>query len=99
MFLLTAIAAMIAATLIQHLGLSEAIAQVVSKIAQCNQCCTFWLVCAVLLYCHCDIIVSVMLSILMAYASNWFMLLLMFLQRLFTQLYEKGEKERRKKIG
>jgi hypothetical protein len=94
MIILTAIAAMIAATLIQHLGLAEAIAKVVTKVASCNQCCTFWFVLAVLVYCHHDIVVSVMLSILMAYASNWFVLLLMCLQRLFTYWYEKREKER-----
>ena len=30
------------ATLIQHLGLSEAVAQVLSKVAACPQCITFW---------------------------------------------------------
>ena len=37
---------MTAATLIQHLGLSEAVAQVLSKVASCPQCLTFWSVLA-----------------------------------------------------
>ena len=94
MALLTSVAVMIAATLMQHLGLAEAISRVVDKIASCNQCCTFWTVCAVLVYSHQDIVMAAMLSIFMAYASNWFVLLLIYLQRLFTRLYEKGKEER-----
>ena len=30
------------ATLIQHLGLAESVAQVLSKVASCPQCLTFW---------------------------------------------------------
>ena len=94
--ILTATAAMIAATLIQHLGLAEAISKVMSKVASCNQCFTFWTVLTALLYCHCDMVMAVLLSIVMAYISNWFVLLLMYLQRLFTRLYEreKGKEER-----
>ena len=33
---------MTAATLIQHLGLAESVAQVLSKVASCPQCLTFW---------------------------------------------------------
>lgn len=91
MILLTAIAAMIAATLIQHLGLAEAIAGIVGKVASCNQCCTFWTTLAVLFYFHSDPVYAVMLSILMSYLSNWFVLLLVYLQRKFTRLYEKGK--------
>ena len=94
MMILTALAAMIAATLIQHLGLAEAVAKVVGKVAACNQCFTFWSALTSLLYCHCDVVVAVVLSIIMAYLSNWFVLLLLCLQRLFTRLYEKGKEER-----
>ncbi len=94
MILLTAIAVMIAATLMQHLGLAEAVSKVVGKIASCNQCCTFWTVCAALVYFQQDLVVAAMLSIFMAYASNWFVLLLIYLQRLFARLYEKGKEER-----
>ena len=33
---------MTAATLIQHLRLAESVAQVLSKVASCPQCLTFW---------------------------------------------------------
>lgn len=95
MIVLTAIAAMMSATLIQHLGLAKAISNVTSKIASCNQCCTFWMTLFTLLYCQQNFVVAVMLSIIMAYASNWFILLLIYLQRLFTRLYEKGKEEKR----
>ncbi len=90
---LTAIAIMIAATLIQHLGLAEAITGVVSKIASCQQCLTFWTTLAALLYLGHDIILSAVSAIVVAYLSNWFVLLLMYLQHVFTRLYEKGKEK------
>ena len=90
---LTAIATMIAATLIQHLGLAEAIAGVVSKIASCQQRLTFWTTLAALLYLGHDIILSAVSAIVVAYLSNWFVLLLMYLQHVFTRLYEKGKEK------
>ena len=37
---------MTAATLIQHLGLAEAVTHVLSKVESCPQCITFWSVLA-----------------------------------------------------
>lgn len=92
MIVLTAIAVMIAATLIQHLGLAEAVSQVVIKVSECNQCFVFWTGMMAMLYLHANVIVAVVLSILMSYASNWFILLLIWLQRKYTEIYGK-EKE------
>lgn len=88
---LTAIAVMIAATLIQHLGLAEAICKVMTKIFSCNQCFTFWVTLATMFYMHANVILAVVLSILSAYASNWFVLLLIWLQRKYTEIYGKEE--------
>lgn len=60
MIVLTVIAVMMAAALAHHLGLADAVAKVVAKVAAC--------------------------------LSNWFVLALFFLQRKFTQLYEKERK-------
>ena len=46
--MLVALIAMVVAVLAHHLGLSEAIAKVVSKVARCPKCLTFWLVLLVL---------------------------------------------------
>lgn len=97
--LLTSIVLMVSANLIHHLGLAQAIAEVVDKILRCNQCLTFWSVIAGLTYFGQDIVTATILAITMAYLSNWFGLILLYLQRKFTTLYEreKDKEERRKK--
>lgn len=98
---LTSFVLMVSVNLIHHLGLAHAIAEVVNKVLSCSQCLTFWSVMAGMMYMGTDIITAVFLAILMAYLSNWFELLLLYLQRKFTILYEreKDKKERRKKVG
>lgn len=91
MIVLIAIATMIAATLAQHLGLAEAMARVVDKVASCPQCFTFWTTMTALLYLGYDVYVSALAAIVAAYLSNWFVLLLLIVQRKFTQLYEKKD--------
>lgn len=94
-----AFAVLVSATLIQHLGLAEAIAKVTDKVLSCNQCLSFWSVLVVLVYMQCHPIMAALLAILSAYLSNWLILLLMFLQRLFSKLYEyERDKVERKKV-
>lgn len=96
--LLTSIVLMVSVNLIHHLGLAQAIADVVDKILECSQCLTFWSVMAGLIYIGQDIVTATFLAITMAYLSNWFGLLLLYLQRKFTILYEKKrDKEERRK--
>jgi len=101
MLVLTSLVLMVSVNLIHHLGLAHAIAEVVDKVLSCSQCLTFWSAMAGILYMGADIITAVFLAILMAYLSNWFGLLLLYLQRKFTILYggEKDKEERRKKVG
>lgn len=87
-----AIVAMIGACLAQHLGLSEAIAQIVLKVARCSKCLSFWCVLFVLIVYDCSIITALLLSILMAYLSHYFSLLLMVLNKLYDWLWQKGNK-------
>lgn len=92
---LTALAVMVAATMIQHLGLAEAVAEVTNKVLSCNQCLVFWSTLAALIYTtDCNIIEAVLLSILASYLSNWFVIILIFLQKTFNRIYgkEKGRK-------
>ena len=96
--LLTSIVLMVSVNLIHHLGLAQAISEVVGKILECSQCLTFWSVMAGLIYLGQDIVTATFLAITMAYLSNWFGLLLLYLQRKFTILYEKKrDKEERRK--
>ena len=101
MLVLTSLVLMVSVNLIHHLGLAHAIAEVVDKVLSCSQCLTFWSAMAGMMYMGADIITAVFLAILMAYLSNWFGLLLLYLQRKFTILYgrEKDKEERRKKVG
>ena len=95
--LLTSIVLMVSVNLIHHLGLAQAIEEVVGKILECSQCLTFWSVMAGLIYLGQDIVTATFLAITMAYLSNWFGLILLYLQRKFTTLYEREkDKERRK---
>ena len=87
--LLTSIVLMVSVNLIHHLGLAQAIAEVVGKILGCSQCLTFWSVIAVLIYIGQDIVAATFLAITMAYLSNWFGILLLYLQRKFTIFYER----------
>lgn len=96
--LLTSIVLMVSVNLIHHLGLAQAIEEVVGKILECSLCLTFWSVMAGLIYLGQDIVTATFLAITMAYMSNWFGLLLLYLQRKFTILYEKKrDKEERRK--
>lgn len=96
LLVLTSIVLMVSVTLIHHLGLAQAIAEVVDKVLSCSQCLTFWSVLAGLLYIGQDIITAMFFAITMAYLSNWFGLLLLYLQRIFNIFYgrEKDKEER-----
>lgn len=84
---------MVAATLIQHLGLAEAVSGVIIKVSGCNQCFTFWTTLAAMLYLGCNIVEAAMLSVVGAYLSNWLVLALIYLQRLFDTIYYGKEEQ------
>lgn len=89
MVILTALSVTCAALLVQHLGLTEAVAKIAWKILSCSQCMVFWSVLSALLYKACDIVIAVVLAAFMSYISNWLVLLLIILQRKFTKTHEK----------
>lgn len=89
MMVLIAIGAMAFASLAVHLGLFKAILNVANKIASCNTCASFWFCLLVLLYCDCHPLIAPVVSIFMAYLSNWFMLALIRLQTLYEQLWQR----------
>ena len=89
-----AICAAISAVLMQHLGLCEAIAEIIGKIAKCHICCCFWLTLAALLHSGCEIVAAISLSIVMAYLSNYFVIVLMLMQRIYSVLWQKTSKKK-----
>lgn len=90
--MLVALVAMIVAVLACHLGLSEAIAKVVSKVARCPKCLTFWLVLLVLMVSCDNTIVAISLSLLCAYLSNWVGLFFMWLNKVYNKVWERLNK-------
>lgn len=84
-----AIAVMMVATTAVHLALPQAISKVVSKVAKCHKCMTFWTTLVVLLLIGCNIFLTAGLSLVMAYVSNWFGLLLLWLNDKYNELWQK----------
>ena len=91
--MLIAIIAMIVACLAQHLGLSDAIAKVLAKIASCPKCLTFWFVLIVLIINQENAIVAIMLSLMCSYLSNWFGLMLLLLNQMYSEIWQKLNKK------
>lgn len=83
-----ALAIMVASTLIVNLGLGEAIADVSSKILKCPVCLTFWSTMAYMYYYGADITTMLMLSISMAYLSNYFGLVVYLFNLLYDRVWE-----------
>jgi hypothetical protein len=89
MMIAIAIAVMIGCTIAVHLNLPQAICGVVSKICKCHKCLSFWGTIVVLLLMGCNIIIAAMFAIAMAYLSNWFAMLLVWLNYKYEELWLK----------
>lgn len=87
-----ALIVMIVAGLAHHLGLPEAIASVVAKVARCPKCLTFWATLIILLMVGSSLLIAVMLSVLMAYLSHYWGLVLMILNDLYDKLWQRINK-------
>lgn len=87
-----ALTVMIVAGLAHHLGLPQAIASVVAKVARCPKCLTFWATFIVLLIVGSGLLFAVMLSVLTAYISHYWGLVMMLLNDLYNKLWERVNK-------
>jgi len=92
MSVVIAIAVMAGVTLAVHLGLPQAIAGIVNKICGCHKCLSFWSTLIVLTYAGVHPAVTALLSICMAYASEWFAIVLVLLNKLYERLWRKVRK-------
>lgn len=92
---LIAVAVMVLCSLSVHLGLSQAVGEVLDKITGCYKCLTFWTCLAVLMLSGYGIIISATVSILASYLSNFFMLLLMLLGQKYDRLWKRIRKTRK----
>lgn len=89
MIVLITAAVMASATMMQHLGLTEAIGKVLLKVLQCNMCCSFWAVLIVTILGGSPIWLAALLAITAAYASNWFALLLAVVDKFYDKLWQR----------
>ncbi len=84
-----ALIAMIVAILAQHLGLSEAVARIILKIAKCPKCLTFWCVLGAEIAMHSNPLIAIGLSLMCAYLVSWVGLLLEYLYKLYNELWQR----------
>lgn len=84
-----ALIVMMLATLAHHLGLPEAIARVGLKVAKCPKCLSFWIALLVLVFVGCNVFIAIGLSLIVAYLSFWFGLLLGWLNRKYDELWQR----------
>ena len=91
---MSAIAVMLYATMGAHLGLFEAVAKVILKIARCNMCSTFWLTFFTLPLLGCPLHIAALLAILFAYLSNYLLLLFLYLQKSYNKLWQRINKRK-----
>lgn len=87
--MLIALIVMVLATLAHHLGLPEAIARIGLKIAKCPKCLSFWIALLVLVLVRCNVLIAIGLSLIVAYLSFWFGLLLGWLNRKYDKLWQR----------
>lgn len=88
MIVATAVAAMVAAVILHHLGLTERLAQLAAEVATCHQCVTFWLVLLTLIAAGHHDITALLLAAIMAYLSHFTAFALTAAQRLYNKLSE-----------
>lgn len=88
-FVLIVLLTVVNATIAVHLGLSVAIGKVLVKILSCPKCMTFWASLGLLILFGCNIFIAVILSLLGAYVSSWFALLLIKLNQKYNKLWQR----------
>lgn len=87
--LVVALVAAFVALLSQHLGLAQEIARIITKISRCSKCTTMWVTLGVLVLCGYEILAAAALSLIMAYLSYWFGLILIIFQAIYNKLWQR----------
>lgn len=90
--LVVASIALVVGILAHHLGLADAVARVMMKIAKCVKCLVFWLVLTSLVFCHYNLLCAVGVALISSYLSHWLGLLLMWLAKIYNKIWERLNK-------
>lgn len=94
MYLMIAAVVMMSATAATHLGLPQAIAGVITKVCKCHKCLSFWMTWILLVGFGCHIVTAALLSLGAAYLSNWFGLVLVWLNKKYNDLWQRINQKR-----
>ena len=94
MLVVTLIAFMVGC-LAHHLGLAEAIAKIVLKVAKCAKCLVFWLVLISLCYYHYSLLYAIGVALLCSYLSHWIGIGLMRLNQKYNELWQRVNQSKR----
>lgn len=95
MWVLIAIAVMMSATIAVHLGLPQAMCSVAARVCKCHKCLSFWATFGVLWWFRCDMVAAVLSALAMAYLSNWFGVLLIWLNHKYTELWQRVNRKKK----
>lgn len=87
-----AIVTMIVATVAVHMGLPQAIAKIVVKVFGCHKCLTFWTTFVALHLFGFSPVIALPLSLVAAYLSNWFAMLLVVYNQIYEDLWQRLNK-------
>ena len=90
--LVVASIAFIVGLLAHHLGLAEAIANVISKVLKCAKCLVFWTVQAAVYFYSYDPLYAVGVAMLCSYMSHWVGLILVWLNSIYNKIWQKVNK-------
>lgn len=94
MSIVVALCATLIAVIAHHLGLSEAIGEVVARILSCPKCLTFWFTLLVLLYYGCEPFIAIGLSLVSSYLSLWIGLTLVWLNKRYSEAWRRLSKKK-----
>ena len=86
--------AMLCGFLAQHLGLTESVAAIFTKISKCPKCTTFWITLLALILLGTNPFIALPLSLTCAYLSNWIGLLFMWLNQKYNKIWERLNKQK-----
>ncbi len=93
--ILTALVTAFAVALGHHLGLVEKVSGVAVEVASCARCSVFWAVLAVLLLERQDIVLSIGIAMLLAYATDWVGILLYRAAEIYERVWQRTEKQKK----
>lgn len=94
MSIVVTLCATLIAVIAHHLGLSEAIGNITTRILSCPKCLAFWFTLTVLLYYGCEPFVAIGLSLASSYLSFWVGLPLVWLNKRYGEAWRRLNKKR-----